>query len=181
MNFHFHRFMSNISAPKIPDGEKVDFDVSPPRDMPPSWGIRPFGSDLADSRRLLSDPDLFLRWQDIHRKRQEKDLSELQSLIEAHFIQRKKEEEELIALVNRIVSVSIKQESCCFCFWNHLGCVDLLQEKRRAERAEQQRIRAEREKERQARLAVWSRCINSHPHTTYMHHTRWTRRHQLLL
>uniref|UniRef100_A0A8C5EGU4 Troponin T, cardiac muscle isoforms-like n=1 Tax=Gouania willdenowi TaxID=441366 RepID=A0A8C5EGU4_GOUWI len=84
-------FMSNISAPKIPDGDKVDFD-------------------------------------DIHRKRQEKDLSELQSLIEAHFIQRKKEEEELIALVNRI-------------------------DKRRTERAEQQRIRAEREKERQTRLA----------------------------
>uniref|UniRef100_A0A4W6F3Q1 Troponin T2d, cardiac n=1 Tax=Lates calcarifer TaxID=8187 RepID=A0A4W6F3Q1_LATCA len=61
------QFMTNITAPKIPDGEKVDFD-------------------------------------DIHRKRQEKDLSELQSLIEAHFIQRKKEEEELIALVNRIVS-----------------------------------------------------------------------------
>ncbi|XP_071374161.1 troponin T, cardiac muscle isoforms-like isoform X6 [Centroberyx affinis] len=85
------KFMTNITAPKIPDGDKVDFD-------------------------------------DIHRKRQEKDLSELQSLIEAHFIQRKKEEEELIALVNRI-------------------------EKRRAERADQQRIRSEREKERQARLA----------------------------
>ncbi|XP_059360850.1 troponin T, fast skeletal muscle-like isoform X4 [Carassius carassius] len=85
------KFMPNISAPKIPEGEKVDFD-------------------------------------DIHRKRQEKDLSELQSLIEAHFIQRKKDEEELIALVNRI-------------------------EKRRTERAEQQRIRAEKEKERQARLA----------------------------
>ncbi|XP_060759157.1 troponin T2e, cardiac isoform X2 [Neoarius graeffei] len=84
-------FMQNISAPKIPEGEKVDFD-------------------------------------DIHRKRQEKDLAELQSLIEAHFIQRKKDEEELIALVNRI-------------------------EKRRAERADQQRIRAEKEKERQARLA----------------------------
>lgn len=26
----FHRFMPNISAPKIPDGEKVDFDVSRP-------------------------------------------------------------------------------------------------------------------------------------------------------
>uniref|UniRef100_A0A3Q3EXE0 Troponin T, cardiac muscle isoforms-like n=1 Tax=Labrus bergylta TaxID=56723 RepID=A0A3Q3EXE0_9LABR len=85
------KFMTNIAAPKIPDGEKVDFD-------------------------------------DIHRKRQEKDLSELQSLIEAHFVQRKKEEEELIALVNRI-------------------------EKRRAERAEQQRVRTEREKERQARQA----------------------------
>ncbi|XP_074488479.1 troponin T2d, cardiac isoform X2 [Sebastes fasciatus] len=84
------KFMTNIAAPKIPDGDKVDFD-------------------------------------DIHRKRQDKDLSELQSLIEAHFIQRKKEEEELIALVNRI-------------------------EKRRAERAEQQRVRAEREKDRQARL-----------------------------
>nr|XP_055045620.1 troponin T2e, cardiac isoform X2 [Misgurnus anguillicaudatus] len=85
------KFMPNISAPKIPEGDKVDFD-------------------------------------DIHRKRQEKDLTELQSLIEAHFIQRKKDEEELIALVNRI-------------------------EKRRTERAEQQRIRADKEKERQARLA----------------------------
>ncbi|XP_034074587.1 troponin T2d, cardiac [Gymnodraco acuticeps] len=85
------KFMQNIAAPKIPDGDKVDFD-------------------------------------DIHRKRQEKDLSELQSLIEAHFVQRKKEEEDLIALVTRI-------------------------DKRRAERAEQQRVRAEREKERQARLA----------------------------
>ncbi|XP_039516652.1 troponin T2e, cardiac isoform X1 [Pimephales promelas] len=85
------KFMPNITAPKIPEGDKVDFD-------------------------------------DIHRKRQEKDLSELQSLIEAHFIQRKKDEEDLIALVNRI-------------------------EKRRTERAEQQRVRSEKEKERQARLA----------------------------
>ncbi|XP_071376777.1 troponin T, cardiac muscle isoforms-like isoform X2 [Centroberyx affinis] len=84
-------FAPNIAVPKIPEGEKVDFD-------------------------------------DIHRKRQEKDLSELQSLIEAHFIQRKKDEEELIALVNRI-------------------------ENRRAERAEQQRVRTEQEKERQARVA----------------------------
>ncbi|XP_008335302.1 troponin T, fast skeletal muscle isoforms-like isoform X7 [Cynoglossus semilaevis] len=77
------------SAPKIPDGEKVDFD-------------------------------------DIQKKRQNKDLVELQSLIDAHFECRKKEEEELIALKDRI-------------------------EKRRAERAEQQRIRAEKDKERQAR------------------------------
>ncbi|XP_023188021.1 troponin T, fast skeletal muscle isoforms-like isoform X3 [Xiphophorus maculatus] len=77
------------SAPKIPDGEKVDFD-------------------------------------DIQKKRQNKDLVELQSLIDAHFECRKKEEEELIALKERI-------------------------EKRRAERAEQQRIRAEKDKERQAR------------------------------
>ncbi|XP_063073466.1 troponin T, cardiac muscle isoforms-like isoform X2 [Engraulis encrasicolus] len=85
------KFMPNISAPKIPEGDKVDFD-------------------------------------DIHRKRQEKDMQELQALIEAHFLQRKKDEEELIALVSRI-------------------------EKRRTERSEQQRVRAEKEKERQARLA----------------------------
>ncbi|XP_024911912.1 troponin T, fast skeletal muscle isoforms-like isoform X9 [Cynoglossus semilaevis] len=77
------------TAPKIPDGEKVDFD-------------------------------------DIQKKRQNKDLVELQGLIDAHFECRKKEEEELIALKERI-------------------------EKRRAERAEQQRVRAEKEKERQAR------------------------------
>ncbi|XP_016361375.1 troponin T, fast skeletal muscle isoforms-like isoform X5 [Sinocyclocheilus anshuiensis] len=77
------------SAPKIPDGEKVDFD-------------------------------------DIQKKRQNKDLVELQGLIDAHFECRKKEEEELIALKDRI-------------------------EKRRNERAEQQRIRAEKDKERQAR------------------------------
>merc|ERR1739838_257620 len=55
-------------------------------------------------------------------------MSELQSLIECHFQQRKKGEEELIALVTRI-------------------------DKRRAERAEQQRVRSEQEKERQARMA----------------------------
>ncbi|XP_036390789.1 troponin T, fast skeletal muscle isoforms-like isoform X3 [Megalops cyprinoides] len=77
------------SAPKIPEGDRVDFD-------------------------------------DIQKKRQNKDLMELQSLIDAHFEQRKKEEEEIIALKERI-------------------------EKRRAERAEQQRVRAEKDKERQAR------------------------------
>ncbi|XP_012991679.1 troponin T type 2a (cardiac) isoform X1 [Esox lucius] len=82
--------MPNLIPPKIPDGEKVDFD-------------------------------------DIHRKRMEKDLNELQTLIEAHFESRKKEEEELINLTDRI-------------------------EKRRSERAEQHRIRSEREKERQKRL-----------------------------
>ncbi|XP_016325318.1 troponin T, fast skeletal muscle isoforms-like [Sinocyclocheilus anshuiensis] len=77
------------SAPKIPDGEKVDFD-------------------------------------DIQKKRRNKDTLELQCLIGTHFEQRKKEEEELIALKERI-------------------------EKRRTERAEQQRIRAEKDKERKAR------------------------------
>lgn len=84
-------FMQGLVPPKIPDGEKVDFD-------------------------------------DIHRKRMEKDLTELQTLIEAHFESRKKEEEELINLTDRI-------------------------EKRRSERAEQVRIRTEREKERQNKLA----------------------------
>merc|ERR1712168_1553633 len=78
-----------FKPPKVPDGDKVDFD-------------------------------------DIQKKRMNKDLMELQSLIDAHFECRKKEEEELIALKERI-------------------------EKRRAERAEQQRIRAEKDKERQAR------------------------------
>uniref|UniRef100_A0A5F8G820 Troponin T, slow skeletal muscle n=1 Tax=Monodelphis domestica TaxID=13616 RepID=A0A5F8G820_MONDO len=65
---------------------------------------------------------------DIHRKRMEKDLLELQTLIDVHFEQRKKEEEELVGLKDRI-------------------------ERRRAERAEQQRVRTEKERERQAKLA----------------------------
>uniref|UniRef100_A0A8C6T134 Troponin T type 2a (cardiac) n=1 Tax=Neogobius melanostomus TaxID=47308 RepID=A0A8C6T134_9GOBI len=59
--------MPNLIPPKIPDGEKVDFD-------------------------------------DIHRKRMEKDLMELQTLIEVHFEGRKKEEEEIIHLKERILS-----------------------------------------------------------------------------
>ncbi|XP_051544144.1 troponin T, cardiac muscle isoforms-like [Myxocyprinus asiaticus] len=84
-------FVPNISAPKLPDGEKLDFD-------------------------------------DLHRKRLEKDFNELQSLIELHFNNRQKEEEDLVALKNRI-------------------------ERRRADRAEQQRSRAEREREKLAYLA----------------------------
>lgn len=175
-----------------------------------------------DRRRLQNQTFSWLIYsvclrQDIHRKRMEKDLSELQSLIEAHFIQRKKEEEELIALVNRIVRVllcSMKYISsymfgrlCTFVFSHFAGkyCVFIpltpnkcshiykiplqifktrdklsphntikpskhrqvqqqwyyFQEKRRAERAEQQRVRAEREKERQARLAVSSHGLKA--------------------
>uniref|UniRef100_A0A8D0G7M2 Troponin T, slow skeletal muscle n=1 Tax=Sphenodon punctatus TaxID=8508 RepID=A0A8D0G7M2_SPHPU len=80
-----------LVPPKIPEGERVDFD-------------------------------------DIHRKRMEKDLLELQTLIDVHFEQRKKEEEELVGLMSRI-------------------------ERRRAERAEQQRVRTEKERERQDKLA----------------------------
>ncbi|XP_029016016.1 troponin T, slow skeletal muscle isoform X4 [Betta splendens] len=80
-----------LAPPKIPEGERVDFD-------------------------------------DIHRKRMEKDLLELHTLIDAHFEQRKKDEEELIGLKDRI-------------------------ERRRSERAEIQRVRAEKEKDRQNRIA----------------------------
>ncbi|XP_047214642.1 troponin T, slow skeletal muscle-like isoform X1 [Girardinichthys multiradiatus] len=80
-----------LAPPKIPEGERVDFD-------------------------------------DIHRKRMEKDLLELHTLIDVHFEQRKKDEEELIGLKERI-------------------------ENRRAERAEIQRVRTEKEKDRQHRIA----------------------------
>lgn len=88
---HKTTYVPNIAPPKLPDGEKVDFD-------------------------------------DLHRKRLEKDFNDLQGLIELHFTNRQKEEEELLALRNRI-------------------------ERRRSDRAEQQRVRAEQERERQARLA----------------------------
>ncbi|CAN0422656.1 unnamed protein product [Lampetra fluviatilis] len=69
-----------------------------------------------------------LVFDDMHRKRMEKDLSELQTLIDAHFETRKKEEEDLLLLKERI-------------------------EKRRQERDENIRQRAEKEKERQQRIA----------------------------
>ncbi|XP_062238428.1 troponin T2c, cardiac [Platichthys flesus] len=83
-------YVPNIAPPKLPDGEKVDFD-------------------------------------DLHRKRVEKDFNDLQTLIEVHFSNRQKEEEELLALRSRI-------------------------EHRRSERAEQQRVRTEKDRERQTRL-----------------------------
>ncbi|KTG47179.1 hypothetical protein cypCar_00029172 [Cyprinus carpio] len=48
--------------------------------------------------------------EDIHRKRMEKDLNELQTLIEAHFESRKKEEEEFISLKERIDERARKEE-----------------------------------------------------------------------
>lgn len=108
--FLFCRFMSNISAPKIPDGEKVDFDVSSE-----CCHLDRNGTLANNTLNSFLTACVLVWWQDISRKRQEKDLAELQSLIEAHFIQRKKEEEELIALVNRIVSVSLRERSWCSC------------------------------------------------------------------
>uniref|UniRef100_A0A8D3BP84 Troponin T, slow skeletal muscle n=1 Tax=Scophthalmus maximus TaxID=52904 RepID=A0A8D3BP84_SCOMX len=91
------------APPKIPEGDRVDFD-------------------------------------DIHRKRMEKDLLELHTLIDVHFEQRKKDEEELIGLKDRI-------------------------EHRRSERAEIQRVRAEKEKDRQNRIAVTHTHTHTHTHT----------------
>ncbi|KAI3366619.1 hypothetical protein L3Q82_009307 [Scortum barcoo] len=59
---HKTTYLPNIAPPKLPDGEKVDFD-------------------------------------DLHRKRVEKDFNDLQALIESHFSTRQKEEEELVALL----------------------------------------------------------------------------------
>uniref|UniRef100_A0A8C5TPN9 Troponin T2, cardiac type n=1 Tax=Malurus cyaneus samueli TaxID=2593467 RepID=A0A8C5TPN9_9PASS len=87
-------FMPNLVPPKIPDGERLDFD-------------------------------------DIHRKRMEKDLNELQALIEAHFESRKKEEEELLNLKDRIVSWRA---------WGHE-----LREERARKEEEEARKRAEEE------------------------------------
>uniref|UniRef100_A0A8C5FMM8 Troponin T, slow skeletal muscle n=1 Tax=Gadus morhua TaxID=8049 RepID=A0A8C5FMM8_GADMO len=83
--------VSQLAAPKIPGGDRVDFD-------------------------------------DIHRKRMDKDLLELHTLIGVHFHQRRKEEDEIVALKDRI-------------------------ENRRSERATEQRVRAEKERHRQARIA----------------------------
>lgn len=104
-----NRFMSNIAAPKIPDGEKVDFDVSRLQSNKSFQKCEMSRHQLSLCGVIFSFFFCFYQWQDIHRKRQEKDLSELQSLIEAHFIQRKKEEEELIALVNRIVRSTLEE------------------------------------------------------------------------
>ncbi|CAL8385962.1 unnamed protein product [Boreogadus saida] len=84
-------YIPNIAPPKLPDGEKVDFD-------------------------------------DLHRKRVEKDVNDLQSLIHLHFSTREKEEEDLVSLRERI-------------------------ESRRSDRNEQVRVRGEQERQRQARLA----------------------------
>ena len=84
-------YIPNIAPPKLPDGEKVDFD-------------------------------------DLHRKRVEKDVNDLQSLISLHFSTREKEEEDLVSLRERI-------------------------ESRRSDRNEQVRVRGEQERQRQARLA----------------------------
>uniref|UniRef100_A0A8C9X1W3 Troponin T, slow skeletal muscle n=1 Tax=Sander lucioperca TaxID=283035 RepID=A0A8C9X1W3_SANLU len=89
--FFVRPMVPQLAPPKIPEGDRVDFD-------------------------------------DIHRKRMEKDLLELHTLIDVHFDQRKKDEEELISLKERI-------------------------ERRRSEKAEILRVRAEKEKDRQNRIA----------------------------
>lgn len=53
-----------------------------------------------------------LLFQDIQKKRQNKDLIELQALIDSHFEARRKEEEELVALKERIVSPCTAHPRC---------------------------------------------------------------------
>ncbi|KAJ3611990.1 hypothetical protein NHX12_020269, partial [Muraenolepis orangiensis] len=112
---------------KTTGGGRPAFSSSLNRDEARRDDIKP-KTKFAPNITVPKLPEDKVDFDDIHRKRQDKDLGELQSLIEAHFIQRKKEEAELITLVSRI-------------------------EKRRTERADQQRVRAEKEKIRQARLA----------------------------
>lgn len=71
----------------------MDFDVS-------TRGCH----DAPNTEERYDDVTLYRPLQDIQKKRQNKDLIELQALIDAHFECRKKEEEELIALKDRIVS-----------------------------------------------------------------------------
>ncbi|XP_045075065.1 troponin T, cardiac muscle-like isoform X23 [Coregonus clupeaformis] len=123
---------------EVPAEEEPEPEPEPEVEEPPP--VVEAGGETQDSKAKpksfmpnvappkLPEGDGKVDFDDLHRKRQEKDMAELTSLIESHFVQRKKDEDELISLVNRI-------------------------EKRRTERAEQQRIRAEQEKERQARLA----------------------------
>uniref|UniRef100_A0A8C8SJR8 Troponin T3, fast skeletal type n=1 Tax=Pelusios castaneus TaxID=367368 RepID=A0A8C8SJR8_9SAUR len=110
---HFHRAKRLVQAPKCP-----------------AWVPRMLRTQKEGAASVLDCycNNALLLLQDIQKKRQNKDLIELQALIDNHFEGRKKEEEELLALKDRI-------------------------EKRRAERSEQQRIRAEKEKERQVRIA----------------------------
>lgn len=94
----------------------------------------------------------------------EKDLTELQTLIEAHFEKRKKEEEELLSLTDRIVRIFFHYAVKCLSitskgtlsifFVASFTICDRSQEKRRSERAEQMKIRAEMERERQKIAAV---------------------------
>ncbi|XP_059895007.1 troponin T, slow skeletal muscle-like isoform X2 [Gadus macrocephalus] len=123
---------------EVEEEQEADEELPLEVEEPPTATEEPFAAEEDDVRPKAkfapnitvpkpSDGDK-VDFDDIHRKRQDKDLGELQSLIDAHFIQRKKEEEELVTLVQRI-------------------------ENRRTERAEQQRIRADQEKERQIRLA----------------------------
>ena len=120
------------SAPKIPDGEKVDFDVSFILDIMcfgslglftraclvvygdhtltcslVVYGDRVLKCGLVVYGNQVLTCGLVMAPQDIQKKRQNKDLSELQGLIDAHFEGRKKEEEELIALKERIVRLDI--------------------------------------------------------------------------
>lgn len=75
----------------------------------PSWRWVPGWQEGVETFLLHPPP------QDIQKKRQNKDLMELQALIDSHFEARKKEEEELIALKERIVSTVALRDCWILC------------------------------------------------------------------
>lgn len=86
---------------------KVSFEINSRR-----WSLLSAVRYLLDLNMLELDcfykclsPRHPLFYKDIHRKRMEKDMLELHTLIDVHFEQRKKDEEELICLKDRIVSL----------------------------------------------------------------------------
>lgn len=122
------------TVPKMPEGDKVDFDVSYRfyfccREASTVNNVCShlcvFVCFLFCWQKLGSQLCFVLNPKGHHTGSVEKrDPTELQPLTEAHFIWRKKDEEELMALVNRIVSLSRKacprhdQASCdnlCVC------------------------------------------------------------------
>lgn len=156
-----NRFMSNIAAPKIPDGDKVDFDVSRLQSNKSFKKVRMSKHQLS----LCGFFFLFFLFLPMAGHPQE---ASGERPVWAAVADRGSlhPEEERGGRAHRPC-----QQNCAFYpgreFWHlwhfqrrlqNRPCV--LQEKRRAERAEQQRVRAEREKDRQARMAVRhkSRC-----------------------
>uniref|UniRef100_A0A8C5KIJ4 Troponin T, slow skeletal muscle n=1 Tax=Jaculus jaculus TaxID=51337 RepID=A0A8C5KIJ4_JACJA len=91
-------------APEEPEPVAECFGARGPRHhqalLPPSPHPRPVVPPLIPPKIPEGER---VDFDDIHRKRMEKDLLELQTLIDVHFEQRKREEEELIALKDRIL------------------------------------------------------------------------------
>ncbi|KAB0401080.1 hypothetical protein E2I00_019545 [Balaenoptera physalus] len=97
---------------QIPEGEKVDFDGRARPGLTRGEGTAP---TLWLREQPAAGPQegqgaRSSRGGDIQKKRQNKDLMELQALIDNHFVARKKEEEELVALKERIEEKARREE-----------------------------------------------------------------------